>query len=110
MQLWSIDFDFDSSKISKVVVWVRISGLSLRYYQKSTLRAIGKLLGDVVKIDYMTETRGHGKYASIEVLIDLLEPLVPWIKVNGNTYGEEYKGLPLIYFECGKYGHTKEQC
>lgn len=71
---------------------------------------IGKLLGDVVKIDYMTETRGCGKYARLAVLIDLQKPLVPWIKVHRQTYGVEYEGLPIICFECGKHGHTKEKC
>ncbi|KAI9104196.1 hypothetical protein K1719_023032 [Acacia pycnantha] len=54
VQPWSMDFDAHSS-ISKVVAWVRIPGLSFRYYHKSTLRAIGSLLGEVVKIDYLTE-------------------------------------------------------
>ncbi|KAI9079574.1 hypothetical protein K1719_038478 [Acacia pycnantha] len=110
VQPWSIEFDSHSAIISKVVAWVRILGLSFRYYHKSTLRVIGNLLGDVVKIDYMTETKGRGKYARIAVLIDLQKPLIPWIKVDGQTYGVEYEGLPFICFECGKYGHTKEKC
>ncbi|KAI9112897.1 hypothetical protein K1719_016011 [Acacia pycnantha] len=58
----------------------------------------------------MTENRGRGKYARIAVLIDLQQALVPWIKVDGKTYGVEYEGLPLICFSCGKYGHSKERC
>ncbi|KAI9101466.1 hypothetical protein K1719_023948 [Acacia pycnantha] len=107
---WSLAFDPHTTKISNVVAWARIPGLSFRYYHKSTLRVIGKLLGEVVKIDYMTENRGRGKYARIAVLIDLQQALVPWIKVDGKTYGVEYEGLPLICFSCGKYGHSKERC
>ncbi|KAI9116552.1 hypothetical protein K1719_012719 [Acacia pycnantha] len=110
VQPWSIDFDSRTTKVSNVVVWVRIPGLSFRYYHKSTLRAIGMLLGDVVKLDYTTETRGRGRYARIAVMVDLQNPLIPWIKVDGRTYGIEYECLPLICFECGKYGHTKEKC
>ncbi|KAI9084524.1 hypothetical protein K1719_033512 [Acacia pycnantha] len=110
VQPWSIDFDPRTTKVSNVVVWVRIPGLSFRYYHKSTLRAIGMLLGDVVKLDYTTETRGRGRYARIAVMVDLQNPLIPWIKVDGRTYGIEYECLPLICFECGKYGHTKEKC
>ncbi|KAK4276089.1 hypothetical protein QN277_019078 [Acacia crassicarpa] len=77
VQPWSIEFDPRNAKVSKVVVWVRILGLSFRYYHKSVLCAIGKLLGEVVKVDYMTETRGRGRYARIAVLIDLQLPLVP---------------------------------
>ncbi|KAI9112523.1 hypothetical protein K1719_016446 [Acacia pycnantha] len=110
VQPWSLDFDPKSSAISKVVAWIRIPGLSFRYYHKSTLRAIGMLLGEVVKIDYRTETMGRGKFACIAVLTDLMKPLVPWIKVDGKTYGIEYEGLPLICFECGRYGHNREKC
>ncbi|KAI9111349.1 hypothetical protein K1719_017039 [Acacia pycnantha] len=56
VQPWSLNFDSKTAIVSKVVAWIRILGLSIRYYHKSTLRAIGTLLGDVVKIDYMTET------------------------------------------------------
>ncbi|KAI9079912.1 hypothetical protein K1719_038158 [Acacia pycnantha] len=83
VQPWSLDFN-PISPISKVVPWIRIPGLSFRYYHKSTLRAIGMLLGE--------------------------KPLVPWIKVDGRTYGVEYEGLPLICYECGNYGHVKQSC
>ncbi|KAI9083721.1 hypothetical protein K1719_034310 [Acacia pycnantha] len=110
VQPWSLDFDPRTANVSNAVVWLRIPGLSFRYYHKCTLRAIGRLLGEVVKIDYMTETQGRGRYSQIAVLVDLQKPLIPWIKVEGRTYGVEYEGLPLICFECGKYGHTKEKC
>ncbi|KAI9111336.1 hypothetical protein K1719_017026 [Acacia pycnantha] len=110
VQPWSLGFDPHTTKVSNVVAWARIPGLSFRYYHKSTLRVIGKLLGEVVKIDYMTENRGRGKYARIAVLIDLQQALVPWIKVDGKAYVVEYEGLPLICFSCGKYGHSKERC
>ncbi|KAI9108727.1 hypothetical protein K1719_020374 [Acacia pycnantha] len=110
VQPWSLEFDARSSAISKVVTWVRIPGLSFRYYHKSTLRAIGTLLGNVVKIDYMTEMKGRGRYARLAILMDLQKPLVPWIMVDGKKHGVEYEGLPLICFECGLYGHPKERC
>ncbi|KAI9083555.1 hypothetical protein K1719_034497 [Acacia pycnantha] len=110
VQPWSLEFDAKTSSISKVAAWVRILGLSFRYYHKSTLRAIGSLLGDIVKIDYMTETRGRGKYARIAVLIDLLNPLIPRIKVDDKFYGIEYEGLPHICFTCGRYGHSRDRC
>ncbi|KAI9078908.1 hypothetical protein K1719_039057 [Acacia pycnantha] len=92
IQPWSLDFDSRASTILKVVVWVRIPGLSIRYYHKSTLRVIRVLLGDVVKIDYMMESRGLKKYARLVVLIDLQKSLVPTIKVDGRSYGVEYEG------------------
>ncbi|KAI9111022.1 hypothetical protein K1719_017897 [Acacia pycnantha] len=92
VQPWTVDFDPKTTAISTVAAWVRVHGLSFRYYHKTTLRAIGKLLGEVVKIDYMTESKGRGRYARIAVLIDLQKPLVPWILVDGKTYGVDYDG------------------
>ncbi|KAI9111837.1 hypothetical protein K1719_017527 [Acacia pycnantha] len=105
----SFDLEEDYMKVLTGGPWM-VFGLSFRYYHKSTLRAIGKLLGDVVKLDYTTKTSGRGRYARIAVIVDLQNPLIPWIKVDGRTYGIEYECLPLICFECGKYGHTKERC
>ncbi|KAI9070866.1 hypothetical protein K1719_047172 [Acacia pycnantha] len=54
-------------------------------------------LGSVVKIDYSTETRGRGQYARIAVLLDLQQPLVPWIKVDGKGYGiQDMLGLSFL--------------
>ncbi|KAI9092002.1 hypothetical protein K1719_027937 [Acacia pycnantha] len=39
-----------------------------------------------------------------------LKALIPWIKVDGKTYGVQYEGLPHICFECGRYGHMKDKC
>ncbi|KAI9074226.1 hypothetical protein K1719_043791 [Acacia pycnantha] len=94
VQPWSLDFDAKSSPISKVVAWVRIPGLSFRYYHKSTLRAIGSLLGDVVKIDYMTETRGRGKYARLAILMNLMQPLTPEGKMQEHGQPDRYRQYP----------------
>ncbi|KAI9094458.1 hypothetical protein K1719_026683 [Acacia pycnantha] len=110
VQPWSLNFDPSSTSVSNVVVWVRILGLSFRYYHRSILQAIDLLLGKVVKVDHMTENKGRGKFARIVVVMDISQPLIPWIKVDGKLYCVEYEGLPHICFECGKYGHTAEKC
>ncbi|KAI9089053.1 hypothetical protein K1719_029332 [Acacia pycnantha] len=45
VQPWTLNFDPSLSVMSKVVVWVRIPGLSFRYYHKTALRAIGTFFG-----------------------------------------------------------------
>ena len=109
-QPWTFDFDPRVTTIFKVVAWIRIPGLAFRYYHRSTLNAIGKLIGEVVKIDYTTEARGRGKYARIAILVDLMNALIPQIRVDGRLYTVAYEGLPQICFGCGKYGHIKDRC
>ncbi|KAI9119560.1 hypothetical protein K1719_009436 [Acacia pycnantha] len=97
---------------------IKLNGRSITY-QELTNRtqlmwklkgAIWALLGEAVKIDYMTESRGREKYARIAVIVDLLKPLIPCIKVDGKSFYIEYEGLPQICFKCGKYVHLKDRC
>lgn len=42
--------------------------------------------------------------------VDLSKALLPVVRVRTTWYKVEYEGLPLICFECGKFGHRLEQC
>ncbi|MBA0551147.1 hypothetical protein Golob_022043 [Gossypium lobatum] len=64
-----------------MVVWVRFSRLPYRYYAKGLLSIISKVLGKIIKADY-----------------------------NTTKLKREYEGLPVICYECGCYGNTKESC
>ena len=48
----------DSSKeeCDFVIVWIRLPGMALHYYHKRILRMIGQIGGNVVRIDYNTES------------------------------------------------------
>ncbi|KAL4324940.1 hypothetical protein GQ457_11G023650 [Hibiscus cannabinus] len=64
----------------------------------------------VVKIDYNTQGGGRGKFARLAVLVDLNKPLLARIHIDGNIQRIEYEGLHHICYNCGTYGHSKEQC
>ncbi|KAL4303954.1 hypothetical protein GQ457_10G016280 [Hibiscus cannabinus] len=81
VQPWSRNFTTSEKYQSQVIVWVRIPGLSYRYYNKALFRYIALLLGKVVCVDYNTT---DGKL--------------------------EYEGLHNICFDCGVYGHSKDCC
>ncbi|KAF7841344.1 uncharacterized protein G2W53_003642 [Senna tora] len=44
------------------------------------------------------------------VEVDLTKQLVPQVEVRGRTYPVEYKGIHMVCFHCGWYGHTKDHC
>lgn len=52
-------------KINKIVAWVRLPKLAVRYYHKSVIRCIGKALGKVIKVDYNTDSGERGKFARL---------------------------------------------
>ncbi|MBA0592761.1 hypothetical protein Gorai_009736 [Gossypium raimondii] len=53
---------------STVMVWIRLHGAM---HKKSTLMAIGSVIGTVVKIDYNTENGTRGRFARMAISIDL---------------------------------------
>ncbi|KAK9914049.1 hypothetical protein M0R45_037847 [Rubus argutus] len=93
-----------------MAVWVRILGLSVRFFKDFALNSIGQLLGSVVKIDKLTLAQSRGKFCRLCVEIDLAKPLVPYVEVEGMTYSVVYEGISMICFNCGCYGHVKANC
>ncbi|KAL4384528.1 hypothetical protein GQ457_15G012170 [Hibiscus cannabinus] len=110
VQLWSRDFSTSEKHPSKVVVWVRLSGLPFRYYTKSLFRHIATLIGTVVKIDYNTQAGERGKFVRLALLVDLNKPLLSCIRIDGILQKLEYESLQNICYTCGIYGHLKEFC
>ncbi|XP_028804922.1 uncharacterized protein LOC114759853 [Neltuma alba] len=97
-------------EIKQVYGWVRLPGLPYHYYHKSILRAIGEVIGNVLKIDYNMEGLEKARFARLAVKIDLTKPLVSMIKLDGMTQYVEYEGLPTICYHCGRYGHLDSVC
>ncbi|KAJ9129196.1 hypothetical protein P3X46_034017 [Hevea brasiliensis] len=76
----------------------------------SVLRVIGSAIGWVVKIDYNTGDAVRGKFARIAVSVDLRNPLMSQIRINGKIHKLEYECLPSICFFCGRAGHRDSLC
>ncbi|KAI9118688.1 hypothetical protein K1719_010133 [Acacia pycnantha] len=96
--------------INQVVGWVRLPKLPARYYHKSIIRSIGSVFGEVIKVDYNTDSGDRGKFARLAVNIVLTKPLISKIQVDGEIIFVEYEGLPMICFNCGRYGHLQDSC
>ncbi|XP_028762820.1 uncharacterized protein LOC114721167 [Neltuma alba] len=107
---WEPSFSPLNLEIKQVLGWVRLPGLPYHYYHKSVLRAIGGVIGEVLKIDYNTEGVDKARFARLAVKLDLTKPLVAKIKLDGTTQLVEYEGLPTICYHCGRYGHLEAVC
>ncbi|MBA0585683.1 hypothetical protein Gorai_016450, partial [Gossypium raimondii] len=57
--------------------------------KKSLLRAIGSIIGRVVKIGYNTDSGSRGRFARLAVTVDVLKPLVSKVLINGKLQQEE---------------------
>ena len=110
VQPWSANFNSEEKYPSSTMIWVRLPNMPLQYYHKSTLRAISKILGDLVKIDYQTEAVQRGKFARLAVMVNLNKPLVSRFKIDKRIQKVEYEDLPTICYSCGRFGHVVESC
>lgn len=107
---WNPGFDPMTDVIGKMAVWVRICGLPVKYFRDFAVEKIGKILGEVVRVDPVTIGQARGKFARLCVEVDLSKPLRPFVEVESVAYNVVYEGISMICFECGCYGHSKDKC
>lgn len=109
-QPWTRTFCLDNPKIDRMVVWARLPGIPHHLYDKRSLRIIGSVMGEIVKVDYNTAAHHRGKYARIAVVIDLNKPLVGLLRIDGKLIKIEYENIIDLCYLCGMIGHRSEAC
>ncbi|CAI0444922.1 unnamed protein product [Linum tenue] len=93
-----------------MVVWVQFPAFPVHFYHKDILFSLGNMLGREIKLDYHTLHQERAKFARIAVEVDLSKPLIPRVWLDGAWQYVEYENIPVVCFECGKVGHTSENC
>ncbi|KAE8674618.1 hypothetical protein F3Y22_tig00111743pilonHSYRG00079 [Hibiscus syriacus] len=105
---WSPDFSSSQLFPRRIVAWIRLPGLPVTLYKRSLITEIGECIRKVVKIDYQIETGCRGRFARMEVSVDLGKLLTLKILINGRVQIVEYESLPTICFSCDRYRHVKD--
>ncbi|MBA0813047.1 hypothetical protein Gohar_026934 [Gossypium harknessii] len=108
VQPWTTQFSLLQEFLENVVAWIHIPSLSGAFYKSSILRAIGELVGKVVKIVLQTDKGVRGKFARFVVQVNLRKPLISRVRVANRIHRVEYESLPMICFSYGTYGHMRE--
>ena len=67
-------------------------------------------MGTVVKVDKVTLGQTRGKFCRLCVEVNLDEPLKPFLEWGDHSFGVVYEGISTICFNCGVYGHVRENC
>ncbi|KAK2665274.1 hypothetical protein Ddye_003848 [Dipteronia dyeriana] len=91
-------------------ILVRSSKLSMEWLNSDLLCSIGGMFGRMCKVDPITENQARGRFARICVEIDILKPLLASLNIDDRIVRVEYESLGLVYFKCGRYGHSKDMC
>nr|XP_025637066.1 uncharacterized protein LOC112732536 [Arachis hypogaea] len=107
---WTPDFKPCEDTFEETMVWIRISGLSIWYYQDKAMMRIASAVGRPVKVDLATKLAERGKFARACVQINLGLPVVRSVIVDEFEYKVEYECLHLICDKCNCFGHPATDC
>lgn len=79
--------------------------MAWNYLKKTILREIGSLIGRIICTDYNTANLDRGKFARMVIELNLSKLIISKIMIDCEIQSIDYKGLPNIYYRCGKVGH-----
>ncbi|KAL4346395.1 hypothetical protein GQ457_17G004810 [Hibiscus cannabinus] len=110
--LWKLNGNFQLIDLENGFFLVRLESEDdyTRVLTDGPWMVFATVIGRVVKIDYNTFDGARGKFARLAVMVDLTKPLLACIRIDGKIQKVEYEGLQQICFQCGTYGHAKENC
>jgi hypothetical protein len=108
-------FDFSSSNMHTVPVWVKFPNLPLECWSLKCLSKISSVLGKPVQSDMLTSTLSRLSYARVLVEVNLLSDLPYSIEVtlpNGHLLQQQvvYETLPRFCKHCKILGHLTSTC
>ena len=97
-----------------VPVWVRLSGLPMKYWNFVRFSAIGNRLGEFLEVHYSFEDLGLMSVAGILVRLDLRPGLLKELKIEA-TSGSflqplDYEGIPFRCHRFHSYRHGVVDC
>ncbi|XP_074265329.1 uncharacterized protein LOC141587760 [Silene latifolia] len=107
---WVPNFVPADDCIKKLTAWVRIPNLPVEYFNETFLRKVGSKIGEVVRIDKNTASAERGQFPRLSVEVDISKPLLSKFRLKGKVYYIQYEGLKMICFNCGRLGHSAEEC
>lgn len=82
----------------------------MQYYNDFTMRKIGNLLGNDIKVDKLTLAQSRQQSGRICVEVGLQKPLLLYVEFGDNVFGVVYEGISMICFNCECFGHVKANC
>lgn len=108
-------FDFATSKMVRMPVWVRFPNLPLQCWSPLCLSKLASVLGKPVHSDTPTASMTRLSYARVLVEIDLLADLPTSINLilpNGMPLSQQvmYESLPCFCKQCRTLGHMISTC
>ncbi|KAF1874122.1 hypothetical protein Lal_00041567 [Lupinus albus] len=103
---WIPEFDSTTATVTKVMVWIRLKGLNMVFFEKCFILPIASMIGHLIKIDVNTAKFIRGRFARVSVEIDLKQMVVGKVCVQGYWH----EGLLVICSHCKHYEIVTRNC
>ncbi|XP_074266616.1 uncharacterized protein LOC141589895 [Silene latifolia] len=115
IQEWSPDVDLVKTDAKIVPIWIKLSGLDLKFWGQECLKKISGLIGEYVKCDESTKTKTFLGFARVLVDVQVGQTFPNSLQFNdekGKTHKVtvEYDWIPVKCSPCQGVGHTQEVC
>ncbi|XP_065636434.1 uncharacterized protein LOC136070422 [Quercus suber] len=104
---WEPNFKPATASVSLVAIWVQLPQLPIEYCEPSVLRDLSQAIGLLLRIDTHTASETRGRFARICVQVNLENPFIKLIKIDGIEQLVQYKGINALYFSYGRVGHKQ---
>ena len=80
------------------------------YYEESSIKLIAETIGRSIKVNMMTKNVERDRYARACMEVDLSQPVVKKVWVEGHWHKVDYESFHLICRGCGCYGCYQRDC
>nr|POF11041.1 uncharacterized protein CFP56_13557 [Quercus suber] len=105
---WEPNFHLTTANVSSIAIWIRLNELPIEYYHAEALHQIGKMIGNVLRVDTHTASEMRGRFARLCVQVDVNKPLATSILIDKFEQPICYEGIHKLCFVCGRMGLTQE--
>ncbi|XP_074319503.1 uncharacterized protein LOC141656489 [Silene latifolia] len=111
---WVMDMELVKAKVETVPVWVRLSGVPLKFWG-DCLPSIAGLVGKFVQKDKDTQDKVRLSFARVLVELQMDQELPDKVKFLDETgkvvsVGVDYEWIPRSCTSCNGIGHSATQC
>ena len=112
LQQWHPRYNFDKSKISTLLVWIRLHGLPFPLWSKQGLSLVASMVGRPLSCDELTYNCTRLEYARLCVEIDASLPVIKSFDIecplsaDPITVTVDYEWKPKHCEQCKVFGHT----
>ncbi|XP_074301067.1 uncharacterized protein LOC141632418 [Silene latifolia] len=111
---WDAELDLVKEKVETVPVWVKLSGIPLKFWG-DCLPVIAGLVGTYIRKDVATMDKTRLAYARVLVELKMDQTLPHQVKFLDEVgrvvvVKVEYEWRPVTCEHCKGLGHTKQQC